>query len=77
MTTEAFHAVPCGATKRVRGVPEWVGKLHVDSAIGAFGGAPYGATKRVRGVPKWVGGVARGHAGAFGGSLLGATRRVR
>ena len=35
-----------GATNRVRGVPKWSGRPHVDPATGAFGGAPYGATKR-------------------------------
>ena len=45
-----------GATKRVRGVPNWVAGTHVSAATGVFGGAPYGATKRVRGVPRWVGG---------------------
>ena len=44
---------PYEATKRVRGVPKFVGETHADCATGAFGGAPYGATNRVRGVPKW------------------------
>ena len=52
--TEAFGGAFYGATKRVRGVPNWVWVTHAGGAIGAFGGAPYGATKRVRGVPNWV-----------------------
>ena len=31
-----------GATKRARGVPEWVARTHAGGAIVAFGGAPMG-----------------------------------
>eukprot|EP00959_Pyramimonas_sp_CCMP1952_P381801 8000586-Pyramimonas_sp.AAC.1 len=47
------HEACYGATKRVRGVLEWVVEPHADAATGAFCGAPYGATKRVKGVPEW------------------------
>ena len=53
--TGAFGGAPYGATKRVRGVPKWMGGRHARFATGDFGGAPYGATKRVRGVPEWGG----------------------
>ena len=73
-----FGGAPCGATKRVRGVPKWGVEPHANAATGAFGGAPYGATKRVRGVPKWgVEPHASAATGAFGGAPYGATKRVR
>ena len=71
--TGAFGGAPYGATKRVRGVPNWVCGTHAGGSTGAFGGAPYGATKRVRGVPKWVLGDACGrqHWGLRWNSLWG------
>ena len=42
---------PYRATIRVKGVPKYVVRKHVNPATGAFGGAPYRATNRVRGVP--------------------------
>ena len=47
--TGTFGGTPYGATKRVRGVPVWVGGTHAGSATGTLGGAPHGATKRARG----------------------------
>ena len=76
--TWAFGGAPYGATKRVRGMPNWVRWAHANAATGAFGGAPYGATKRVRGVPKWVRWAhANAATGAFGGAPDEATKRVR
>ena len=45
---------PCGATKRVRGVPKrvWPRNVRVVCRSECGGACGYGATKRVRGVPK-------------------------
>eukprot|EP00959_Pyramimonas_sp_CCMP1952_P349768 7328674-Pyramimonas_sp.AAC.1 len=50
----ALGGTPYVATKRARGVPKWVRRVHANAGMGTFGGAPYGATGRVRGVPKWA-----------------------
>eukprot|EP00959_Pyramimonas_sp_CCMP1952_P188372 3939380-Pyramimonas_sp.AAC.1 len=41
MATGALGGAPYGATKRVRGVPKWVGRSHVTIATGAMNGASF------------------------------------
>eukprot|EP00959_Pyramimonas_sp_CCMP1952_P336845 7053377-Pyramimonas_sp.AAC.1 len=53
--TGTLGGTPCGATKRVRRVPQIGRRHHAGCATGTLDGAPSGATKRERGVPKWGG----------------------
>eukprot|EP00959_Pyramimonas_sp_CCMP1952_P335099 7016814-Pyramimonas_sp.AAC.1 len=65
--TGAFGGAPNGATKRVRGVPEWVAGRMWAPPSGPSVDLP-GDTNCVRGVPKWVLGTHEGTAmRAFGG----------
>ena len=78
VATGAFGGTPYGATNRVKGVPKWVARTHVDPPpYGAFGGTPYGATNRVRGVPKWDGHAeSKGKEGEEGGGRRGEERNA-